>query len=205
MQVIGYVRVSKDSQTMENQTRLLKEKGASRLFGDEGVSGMRKAKERFGFTQMLNYISTNPDPEGYIVWVFELSRIGRGMLDTLSTIVELEDQNVRIYSISDGWTLQPDAHIRKLMMAIVLWCAEQEMITIKKRIGAGLARAKAEGKILGFKPKNIDWEFVEQKRKEGLTYRKIADALNIHEVTLLRRRKKQMNVRLNSDSDGKIT
>jgi putative DNA-invertase from lambdoid prophage Rac len=197
MQTLGYVRVSKEIQTIENQTRLLREKGVTKIFGDEGVSGMRPAMDRSGFKDMIKFIDDNPDPEGCVVWVFELSRVGRNMLDTLNTITDLEKRGIRIYSISDAWTLQPDEHIRKLLVGVVTWIAEQEIISLKKRIHAGLDRARANGKTLGAQPKNVDWNVVDSKRLQGFTFRQIADEMNIHESTLFRKRKKVLSKRLN--------
>jgi DNA invertase Pin-like site-specific DNA recombinase len=183
---IGYARISTLEQESENQIIQLKKNGIEVIFSDEGISGTKPAKERPEFKRMLNYIKEHPEVK--MIMVTELSRIGRSMDDVLTNFMELEKKNINIYSISEPWTQMSDMTLRPLLVSVISWVAEQELVTLKTRIKAGIERARKEGKQIGNKTKNIDEKFVEKMRSEGTSWAKIAISLNIDISTLNRRR-----------------
>jgi len=91
---LGYVRTSRAEQHPENQVNLILEQGISKedIYIDAGVSGTVSALERPGFAEMMEraLARDRPPAEGGIIYVFEISRLGRTFLDTLSIVDALE-------------------------------------------------------------------------------------------------------------------
>lgn len=191
MDRIGYVRVSTADQNLENQRRILAEGGIPRdlIFEDLGISGTIPPKKRPGFKAMLEYTESHPEVK-YLV-VFELSRLGRTLIETLTTINGLEERGIMVWSLSpnEAFTRSEDRSIRQLLVAIIAWVAQRERENLVERTRAGLDRARADGKILGRPRKTIDWVLVEELRAEGRSWSEVAHVLRTPVMTLYRRRK----------------
>ncbi len=195
---VGYVRVSKDEQNTDNQkARLLKE-GIPEdcIFIDKGISGTIAAMKRPGFRRMMEHIEKNQGAVKYL-YVWELSRIGRSMLETLTLIKELEDTHgVKIWSLSDteAFTRNEDSNIRNLLISIIAWVAEQERNNIASRTRLALDKARADGTTLGRPRRDItdqEWEKVEEMRLAKKDWKEIARALKVPYSTLFRCRKRK--------------
>jgi len=193
---VVYVRVSKDEQNTDNQkARLLKEGIPSDcIFIDKGISGTVPAMKRAGFRRMMEHIEKNQGAVKYL-YVWELSRIGRSMLETLTIIQKLESTHgVKIWSLSEteAFTRNEDSNIRNLLISIIAWVAEQERNNISARTRLALEKAEADGTVLGRPRRKItdeEWEKVEEMRQANKNWREIARALKIPPSTLSRHRK----------------
>jgi putative DNA-invertase from lambdoid prophage Rac len=203
LMLVGYARVSKVEQESENQILKLREYGVTRIYCDEGVSGKTDAMNRPEFRRLLEYIHEHPDPEGkgYTIVVYELSRIGRSMLDTLNTFVELEKNGIMVLSISEQWTQTNDKMMRQLLVSIVSWLNQQELIRLSERTKAGIERARAQGKQIGAPKKKVDREAVDALREKGMSWNKIAAHLNVDPITLYRRKLKWKELELGRGDD----
>jgi putative DNA-invertase from lambdoid prophage Rac len=82
------------------------------------------------------------------VVVAKLDRLGRDAPDVLATIKLLAGLGVEVVVLQLG-KLDLTSPAGKLMLAMLAAVAEMERDLIVERTQAGLARAKAEGKILG--------------------------------------------------------
>lgn len=188
---IGYARVSKTEQNADNQKRLLLAEGVPEdcIFVDIGVSGTVPARKRPGFKMLLKFIADNPGVE--YLYVFEISRLGRTMYETVSLIHEIEATGIRVWSLSDNeeFMRTGDRAIRQLLISVMSWVAERERESLILRTNAGLARAKSEGKRLGRKRKNIDWDKVEEWRASGFSWVEIARKVKVTPMQLHRRRR----------------
>lgn len=191
MDRVGYVRVSTVDQNLENQRRILAETGIPRdlIFEDLGISGTIPPRKRPGFRAMLDYAEHHPEVK-YLV-VFELSRLGRTLIETLTTINDLEERGIKVWSCSpaEAFTRNEDQSIRQLLVTIIAWVAQRERENLVERTRAGLDRARADGRILGRPRKLINWNLVEELRAEGHTWSYISDMQRISVMTLYRRRK----------------
>lgn len=188
---VGYVRVSTQDQNADNQKNILLEAGipADCIFIDHGVSGTVPARKRNGFKKVLSHIKENEGVK--YLYVYELSRLGRTTYETISIIQELEEAGITVWSLSpnESFTRSEDKAVRQLMIMILSWVAERERVNLVERTRAGLDRAKAEGKQLGRPRNDIDWSKVDEMRKNGYTWDKIAKNLKITTMQLHRRRK----------------
>ncbi len=94
-----YTRISSDSQNdlrqLSNLRRIAEEKKweVKRVFQDT-ISGTIKTEKRPEFNKMLHYIESN---DVDIVLVSEVSRIGRRVVDVLSSVEKLHEMGVGIY------------------------------------------------------------------------------------------------------------
>jgi putative DNA-invertase from lambdoid prophage Rac len=82
------------------------------------------------------------------VLVTELSRWGRGTLDLLRTLEELEGRRVSVIALN-GLAFDLSTPHGRMMATILAGIAEFERELIQERIRSGIAAAKARGKRLG--------------------------------------------------------
>lgn len=188
---VGYVRVSTQDQNADNQKKILMEAGIPEdcIFTDHGVSGTVPARKRPGFKKVLQYIKDHPGTR--YLFVYELSRLGRTTYETISIIQDLEEKGITVWSLSpnEAFTRSEDKAVRQLLVMILSWVAQRERDNLVERTKAGLDRAKAEGKQLGRPRCEIDWEAVEDLRKDGYSWEAVAKALSMTPMQLYRRRK----------------
>lgn len=145
MAVFGYGRVSTKEQTTENQRREIEGAGyaVEYWFADEGVSGKVLAAERPQFAKMLGKIR-----DGETLVVTKLDRLGRDAQDVGATIRMLATRHIEVIVLQLG-KLDLTSAAGKLMLTMLAAVAEMERDLLVERTQSGLARAKAEGKILG--------------------------------------------------------
>jgi len=145
-----YVRVSTDRQTVENQIAALGKVAEARgwqivaTFSDAGISGAKGRKDRAGLDDMLKQAQRGRFD---VVMAWAIDRIGRSLIDLLSTIQHLESCGVDLYL--DQQAIDTTMPAGKLMFQITGAFAEFERSMIRARTDAGLKRAVANGKTLG--------------------------------------------------------
>jgi len=187
---VGYCRISTLEQNSVNQIDKLREAGVTIIFKDEGVSGSRPALERTDFKDMMKHLEAHPDVK-YIV-VYELSRLGRNLQDSINTFLNIEKMGYRIWSLTETWTQQDDPNLRSLMLLIVSWMNNQELLRLSQRTKAGMDRVKKHGSrsglAIGRPAVNLDKGIVMNLRKEGKTWKFIADTFKTDISTLFRYR-----------------
>lgn len=140
----GYTRTStKDKQDDDLQRRALIDVGvgAKQIFSDQ-VSGSKEAKSRLGWTNLDGRLR-----EGDELVVWRIDRIGRSMIDVITTVKDLVDRGVKIKSLSDGIT--PETREGRLMLSLMATFAEYERELIQERVQAGVDAAKARGVKFG--------------------------------------------------------
>jgi len=184
---IAYLRVSKKEENIENQREAIKKFANEELiFFEDVISGSTKAEERKGFKEMLEYIE-KMKPEK--LYVYEISRLGRSMVETISVIQKLEKSIIVIpVSEKERWLTTTDRSVRNLIMAIFSWVAERERELLIERTRNGIERAKKEGKKLGRPSKQIDWKKVKEYRDKGISYSAISRILDVPYSTLIRKK-----------------
>ena len=143
----GYIRVSSDNQTVENQrfeiNQFCQQEGWT-IDGwiEETVSGTRMyTKRRLG--KLLRQVG-----EGDIIICSELSRLGRNLYMIMEILSLCMNRGCRVWTIKDGYRLGDDIQSKVLAFAFGL-SAEIERNLISQRTREALARLKTEGKRLG--------------------------------------------------------
>ena len=144
MAIFGYGRVSTAEQTTDNQRLEIERAGyAVEYWYSDTVSGKAHAAQRTQFGILLGKLRARDT-----VVVSKLDRLGRDAPDVLSTIKSLSTLGVEVVVLQLG-KLDLASTPGKLMLTMLAAVAEMERDLIVERTQAGLARAKAEGKILG--------------------------------------------------------
>jgi len=179
---VGYARVSTEGEDIENQVHAIEEYAKANnltlvgVFKDVGVSGAKPALEREGFRQMLAALESMPAIRTIIV--FDITRLGRDLLDVLNTYKLLTERGYNILFIKHPELNVIQASplgeaIRRATLALLGVAAEIERALISERTRAALARAKAMGKHVGRRGADIPAELVRKYRKMGLSFRDI--------------------------------
>ncbi len=143
----GYIRVSTDKQTVENQRFEIQEFAKRNSFCveswiEETVSGTIKPEHR-----ELGKLIAKIKKDDLII-CSELSRLGRSLFMIMSILNKLLEKGARIWTIKDGYRLGDDIQSKVLAFAFGL-SAEIERNLISQRTKEALERKKAEGQKLG--------------------------------------------------------
>lgn len=145
--IYGYIRVSTDKQTVENQRFEISEYAKRQQliideWIEETISGTVSVNKR-----NLGRLLKKVKPEDTIICT-ELSRLGRSMFMIMSILNELMEMSVRILTVKEGYSLGNDIQSKVLAFAFSI-SAEIERTLISERTTEALKRRKAEGVILG--------------------------------------------------------
>lgn len=197
--IYGYIRVSTDKQTTENQAFEInhfakKNKIQVHKWIKETISGTTELERR-----KLGHLLKHMQPED-ILLTTELSRLGRNLLQVMSILNYCLNNSIQVWTIKDGYKLGTDIQSKVLAFAFGL-SAEIERNLISQRTRESLARLKSEGKRLGrpigHSPKSIEkWQNHQERihtlLKMGIPKRQISISLGISETTLYRFIQRQM-------------
>ena len=153
--IYGYIRVSTDKQTVENQRfEILEFAKRNSIVLDswieETVSGTIRPENR-ALGKLLDSIQKDD-----LIICSELSRLGRSLFMIMSILNKLMEKGARIWTIKDGYRLGDDIQSKVLAFAFGL-SAEIERNLISQRTKEALERKKAEGQKLG-RPKGSTTE-----------------------------------------------
>lgn len=143
----GYIRVSTDKQTVENQrfeiVRFCRKNNIKiDLWIEETISGtLTPEKRELGL--LLSKIK-----EGDLIICSELSRLGRSLFMIMSILNLIMQKGARVWTVKDGYKLGDDIQSKVLAFAFAL-SAEIERNLISQRTREALALKKAQNVKLG--------------------------------------------------------
>ena len=145
--IYGYIRVSSDKQTVENQrfeinNFCLREGMAIDGWIEETISGTKAYNKR-----QLGILLKRVQKDDLIICA-ELSRLGRNLFMIMEILNICMTKECRVWTIKDNYRLGEDIQSKVLAFAFGL-SAEIERNLISQRTKEALARKKAEGVTLG--------------------------------------------------------
>ena len=145
--IYGYIRVSTDKQTVENQRFeiekfIQKSQLAVDSWIEETISGTVSPSKR-NLGKLIEKTK-----RGDIIICSELSRLGRNMFMIMSILNVLMENGVIIYTVKEKYRLGEDLTSKVLAFAFSI-SAEIERTLISQRTTEALKRKKAEGVVLG--------------------------------------------------------
>jgi resolvase family site-specific recombinase len=188
--IYGYIRVSTDKQTVENQRYEInqfcdRQEMVIEKWIEETISGAKNVEDR-KLGKLLKRMK-----KGDILICSELSRLGRNLLMIMGILNECMNKDIQVWTIKDNYRLGSDINSKVLAFAFGL-SAEIERNLISQRTKEALARKRAEGVVLG-RPKGKKSSKTkltgqEQKIKELLdkkvSYSAIGRILGVHRLTV---------------------
>ncbi|MBP3343445.1 MAG: master DNA invertase Mpi family serine-type recombinase [Bacteroidales bacterium] len=197
--IYGYIRVSTDKQTVENQRFEINnfcEKNNLKVdkWIEETISGAKDFE-----TRKLGVLLRSMNKKDILICA-ELSRLGRNLLMIMSILNKCMQKEIQVWTIKDNYKLGSDISSKVLAFAFGL-SAEIERNLISQRTKEALARKRSEGVVLG-RPKGSKSKKLKLSGKEkiisnmlnrNLTYKKIAKSLGVHRSTLSTFIKENMN------------
>lgn len=137
--LIAYARVSTDEQTTRLQRDALDAAGCSRTFEDT-ASGARIDR-----AQLLLAFAYAREGDTIVVW--KLDRLARSLAQLIATVADLEARKIGLRSLTEAIdTTTPGG---RLVFHIFGALAEFERSLIRERTKAGLAAARARGRVGG--------------------------------------------------------
>ena len=143
----GYIRVSSDKQTVENQrfeiNNFCKREGL-KVDGwiEETISGT-KAYNKRELGKLLKKVQ-----KGDLIICAELSRLGRNLFMIMEILNICMTKECKVWTIKDNYRLGDDIQSKVLAFAFGL-SAEIERNLISQRTKEALARKRSEGVVLG--------------------------------------------------------
>lgn len=141
-----YVRVSTDRQTVDMQTRELKQyvknKGWAfyKIFKDEGFSGKNVARPAFSEMMIQAH-----QKKFNVLLVWKLDRLSRSVKELVTTLDNLSNMGIDFVSCSDGG-MGTSTPTGKLTSNVTVTIAEFERDIIYEWTSVGGENAKAKGK-----------------------------------------------------------
>lgn len=190
----GYIRVSSDKQTVENQRfEIVNFCNNNNLVIDgwieETISGTKSYSKR-ELGKLLKKVKKDD-----LIICAEISRLGRNLFMIMEILNICMNKNCKVWSIKDGYRLGEDIQSKVLAFAFGL-SAEIERNLISQRTKEALNRKRAEGVILGRRKgslnklpnikceKNIDK--INKLLESGVSIAKIAKTVKVSRGTLYR-------------------
>lgn len=174
---IGYVRVSTDDQTTDQQRDELKAAGCERFYEDV-ISG--KSKERPELDKMLEALRP-----GDQVSVVRLDRLGRNLKHLLTLVEHFEKGGVDFVSLSES--IDTSSPTGRLTFSLFGALAQYERDLISERTKSALKAARARGRKGGRKP-SLSKKQIGQARKMLLnrdnSVKEVAEIFGVKRTTL---------------------
>jgi DNA invertase Pin-like site-specific DNA recombinase len=137
--IFGYARVSTEDQELSLQLDALKEAGCERVFSEK-TSGVKA--DRAELAKLLQQLRA-----GDTVMVWKLARLGRSLSHLVETITSLHEQGITFRSLREN--IDTASATGKLIFHIFASLAEFERDMTRERTFAGLASARARGRVGG--------------------------------------------------------
>ena len=176
--LVGYARVSTQDQNLDLQLKALKEIGCKKIYQDQ-MSGSRD--NRPGLQLALEILR----PEDTLV-VWKLDRLGRTVKGLVDLVNKLHQDNIHFKSITDN--VDTSTPSGRFFFHIMASLAQMERELVAERTRAGLAAAKAQGRIGGRKRKMTKSKMESAKKllASGTLPKDVAHNLGVSIPTLYR-------------------
>ena len=141
--LIGYARVSTTDQNAQLQVDAFTAAGCERVFTDRASGSLASRPE---LDRMLAHLR-----EGDVVVVWRLDRLGRSLKNLIALVEDLAERGVGFRSLSEP--IDTTTANGRLFFSVMGALAEFERDLIRERTMAGLAAARARGRVGGRPPK----------------------------------------------------
>ena len=175
---VGYARVSTLEQNLELQLSALKEIGCEQLYQDQ-ISGTKD--NRPGLSMALEVLRNN---DTLVVW--KLDRLGRTVKGLIDMVNLLHKKGIHFKSITDN--IDTSTPAGRFFFHVMASLAQMERELLAERTKAGLAAARAQGRVGGRKRKMTQSKIDSAKQllSSGMLPKDVAQNLGVSVPTLYR-------------------
>ena len=179
MRIAIYTRLSPNPEKDDTESQLRdlvkyakdREWTIVKQYSDIHVSGSKKGKDRPQFAKMMEDAYKK---EFDLLLFWSLDRLSReGVAETISYLNQLTDAGVGYRSYTEQY-FDSCGIFKDVVIAVMATVAKQERVRLVERTKAGLALARARGKILGRPKTRVDSNVLAQLRSKGMTLEEIA-------------------------------
>ncbi|EHK2736817.1 recombinase family protein [Salmonella enterica] len=176
MAKIGYIRVSTNDQNTDLQRNALISAECEQIFDDK-MSGTKA--NRPGLKRALKRLQSG---DTLVVW--KLDRLGRSVKNLVTLISELHERGIHFQSLTDS--IDTSTPMGRFFFHVMSALAEMERELIVERTNAGLAAARAQGRIGGRRPALQPEQIVQIKRLvlKGYTRNQLAIIYDVSRSTI---------------------
>ena len=176
---IGYARVSTQDQDLALQLDALREAGCERVFTEKASGAQR---ERPQLRAALSYMRAG---DTLVVW--KLDRLARSLKQLIETVESLGERSFGLRSLTEA--IDTTTSGGRLVFHLFASLAEFERSIIRERTLAGLAAARARGRM-GGRPRSLSAQDVTIAkallRDPEITMDQVAQRLGVAPATLYR-------------------
>lgn len=151
---IGYARISTPDQKLDYQIDLLNKHGCEKILTDQMTGSLIK---RPGLDTLRQVVRSG---DQVVIWKFD--RLGRSVKDLVEIFNEFKNGGVQLVSLTEG--IDTSTPMGQYTFHLCAAMAQMELDTMRERRQAGMALARARGR-LGGRPKKLDKDQVEVAHK----------------------------------------
>jgi DNA invertase Pin-like site-specific DNA recombinase len=177
--LLGYARVSTSEQDASLQKDALKSAGCLKIFTDRASGSLDRRPQ---LDRLLDQLRP-----GDTVVVWRLDRLGRSLKHLIQLIEDLDEKGIGFRSLTEG--MDTTTAGGKLIYSIFGALAEFERSLIRERTMAGLASARARGRV-GGRPPVMTPDKIKVARQlydaQDLTVEEIAKTIGVSRKTVYR-------------------
>ncbi len=185
--LIGYARVSTDDQTLDPQIDALIKAGVPRenIYAEKSTGAHTKRRKLQAAMKAIRPESDTHYADQLVVT--RLDRLGRDLGDLVRALESLKNRGSGLRSLNE--TIDTTTAVGVLIFHMLAGFAEFERNLIRERTGAGLASARAQGRV-GGRPRALTPKDEERmvrtsyKRPHGVTLAEHAAKFGVHLQTL---------------------
>jgi len=154
MKNVAYLRVSTDKQELDNQRLELLEYAQKEGFKIDSFTELQISSRKTTKARQIDSLLEDLQGGDTLI-VSELSRLGRSLGQIIQIVDTLIHKKVKFIAVKQGMVINGKSNIQtKVMVTMFGLFAEIERDLISERTKAGLAAARAKGKLLG-RPKGV--------------------------------------------------
>ena len=178
--LIGYARVSTQTQNLDRQIGALKGAGAECIFREKATA--KTAKGRPQLEKAIDALGGDD-----VLVIAEWDRATRSMMDGITIFQRVADRGATVRVLDKPW-LDLTTPMGKGILAFLSALAEDERERITRRANAGRAAAKARGVKFGPKPKLTEHQIdlARMRLSEGESCRKVGKDMGVAHTTISR-------------------
>lgn len=170
---IGYIRVSTQDQNTDLQIDAMSKANCDKTFTDKVSGSKANRPELDKMKEVLR--------EGDTLVIWKLSRLGRSTRDLIDWSDWLRKNKIEIVCLTEG--IDTSTIAGRLMFTIMAAFAQAERETIVENTHAGLASARARGRIGGRKDKLSTEQKESIKKLNNVRTHSVGDICKLYKIS----------------------